>query len=441
MNALTPIRLLRVAEDAPSGADPVAVLGRDIRTASERIARYCVTQHEPIYEDLATLVESMAYLDRQAVRRRSNGWTRDLTIEVPVYELGQFLKPAIGQALVDAAWFLTGDRWQIDFVARKGRPPTRQGALALPPAPIKHVVAFSDGLDSFAQVQLSVREHGQDAVMLVRSGLNRDRIFPNLASLRVPRKFSGVRLRETTYRTRPLVFYTLAAVGAVVTQAEAVVIGENGQGAFGPACLPFADEWWFRSAHPGFVRRWAVFLGLVLERSIRFEQPQLWKTKGEVLSALQEAGLVTGWEQTNSCSTRPKDRHGRHGCGVCGGCLLRTVSVHAAGLRLPAGDNAFDVHALEDRVQGQGGQDKQMTPGERAVAVRAIAAMAEFARLADSPAGASTASREARLVDGANPEAAQASLLRLLRQHRFEWDAFLSSLPSRSWVHEIVGQL
>jgi hypothetical protein len=96
---------------------------------------------------------------------------------------------------------------------------------------------------------------------------------------------------------------------------------------------------------------------------------------------------------------------------------------------------------LEDRVQAQDGQEKQMTPGERAVAVRAIAAMAEFARLADSPAGASAAGREARLVDWANPEVAQALLLRLLQQHRSEWDGFLSSLPSRSWVHEIVGQL
>jgi len=67
-------------------------------------------------------------------------------------------------------------------------------------------------------------------------------------------------MREVSYRTRPLVFYTLAAIAAVITKAKVVVIGENGQGAFGPACLPFADEWWFRSAHPAFIKRWADFL-------------------------------------------------------------------------------------------------------------------------------------------------------------------------------------
>jgi hypothetical protein len=82
-----------------------------------------------------------------------------------------------------------------------------------------------------------------------------------------------------------------------------------------------------------------------------------------------------------------------------------------------------------------------MRPTERAVAVRAIAAMADFARLADSPAGAAAIDREARLMDAGAPDAARAGLARLLAQHKSEWDGFMGSLPSRSWVREIVGQL
>lgn len=89
MNGVPPANLLRVAEDAPPSAERVAVLGRDIRTSSEKIARYCVTRHKPVYEDLATLVESMAYWDRLMPRRRARGWTRQLPIQVPVYELWQ----------------------------------------------------------------------------------------------------------------------------------------------------------------------------------------------------------------------------------------------------------------------------------------------------------------------------------------------------------------
>jgi hypothetical protein len=84
---------------------------------------------------------------------------------------------------------------------------------------------------------------------------------------------------------------------------------------------------------------------------------------------------------------------------------------------------------------------KPATPGERAVAVRAISLMAELARLADSPESASSIDLEARLVDPANPGIVRTKLCRLLRRHRDEWDAFIDSLPSRSWVREIVDQL
>jgi hypothetical protein len=103
MNDLTPARLLRVAEDAPSDANHVAILGRDIRTSSERIANYCVTRHEPIYEDLATLVEGMAYWDRRIVRRRAGGWARQMSIQLPVYEHRQFQRAAAVEALSEAA--------------------------------------------------------------------------------------------------------------------------------------------------------------------------------------------------------------------------------------------------------------------------------------------------------------------------------------------------
>ena len=79
----------------------------------------------------------------------------------------------------------------------------------------------------------------------------------------------------------------------MATEADAVVIGENGQGALGPACVPFAGEWWLRSAHPAFVQRWASFLQLVLDRPVRFEQPQLWKTKGQVILNLRERDLIS----------------------------------------------------------------------------------------------------------------------------------------------------
>jgi hypothetical protein len=82
-----------------------------------------------------------------------------------------------------------------------------------------------------------------------------------------------------------------------------------------------------------------------------------------------------------------------------------------------------------------------MTPSERAVAVRSIAAMAEFACFPDSPSGALTIEREARLIDASNPVMAEVKLRRLLQQHQSEWNEFISSLPRRSWIRELVDQL
>ena len=62
-------------------------------------------------------------------------------------------------------------------------------------------------------------------------------------------------------------------------------------------------------------------------------------------------------------------------CGVCGGCLLRAVSARAAGLTLPPLENAFDVYATEDIVDDWNGRKGRMTPGERAIAVRAVSAL------------------------------------------------------------------
>ena len=191
----------------------------------------------------------------------------------------------------------------------------------------------------------------------------------------------------------------------------------------------------------GLVQRWASFLQFALDRPVRFEQPQLWKTKGQVLASSTERELIAGWELKRSCSSRPKDRHGRYGCGICGGCLLRAVAAHAAGLRSIGQDNACDVYAVEDNVCDRNGGERRMTPGERGLAVRAIDGMAELAGLADSPDGESIVDREARLVDSSNPDAVRERLRRLLDRHRTEWNAFLCSLPKRSWVRDIAAQL
>jgi 7-cyano-7-deazaguanine synthase in queuosine biosynthesis len=138
---------------------------------------------------------------------------------------------------------------------------------------------------------------------------------------------------EQTYRSRPFVFFSFAGIGAFVSNAEAVVIGETGQGALGPAMIRYADEWPFRSTHPGFLSRLSRYLSLAFGKEIAFRAPQLWHTKGEVLRKLVDEGLSRGWDETKSCSVRPNDRHGAPVCGICGGCVLRSLAISSAQIR------------------------------------------------------------------------------------------------------------
>ena len=83
-----------------------------------------------------------------------------------------------------------------------------------------------------------------------------------------------------------------------------------------------------------------------------------------------------------------------------------------------------------------------MTRTERAVAARSIGLMVEFAGFAGAPLKSDAAVvREARLINPGDSELAQAKLLRQVKQHRDEWEEFVSALPNRSWVRRDRNRL
>lgn len=407
-----------------------AELGRHIRTNPEPIAKHCLKALAPVSEDIATIVESLALADRTQTRRRAEGWSRELSLEIPVYEHARFSDPILHHALVDAASFLTGDNWQIDFVSRSGTPLNAQYLPLIEDDP-KFVVPFSDGLDSFAQSKLLRAAHGDAAVWEVRAGrLQNGSVQSGRPLLEVPRGFRAGHPRERTYRTRPLVYFSIAAIAAATSKAEAVVIGENGQGALGPSLARFGNEWPFRSAHPGFVSRLSDFLSRALGSSVAFAQPQLWRTKGEVLTELRDRDLLDGWENTQSCSMRPLQRKRRKACGLCGGCLLRQASGVAARLTWES-DVAFDVRARSLAVTSKDGGTEPMGQNEREILSRAALSMSIFAA---HDAGSEGIAREARDITGIPKDMAEANLFSLVQRHASEWGAFLEGLPKRAWL-------
>ena len=70
-------------------------------------------------------------------------------------------------------------------------------------------------------------------------------------------------------------------------------------------------------------------------KDLRFSFPRLWYTKGETLREFSLLPDGNSWRHTKSCwrNSRWSSLNGKLiQCGVCAACMLRRMSVHAAGL-------------------------------------------------------------------------------------------------------------
>ena len=127
-------------------------------------------------------------------------------------------------------------------------------------------------------------------------------------------------------------------VVAYLAGAREVIVPESGQGALGPSLVTAGQAYPDYRSHPLFTARMEKFIEALLGYRVRYAFPQIWQTKGETLRQFIEACPEDGWASTRSCwqSQRHVSVDGRkRQCGICAACMLRRMSVHAAGLFPP----------------------------------------------------------------------------------------------------------
>jgi 7-cyano-7-deazaguanine synthase in queuosine biosynthesis len=420
----------------PGHATLAAILGSDICVDAEEVGRYCGRDVPPVVNDLAVLCAAVAYADRMIVRRRGEQWGRSFLLHIPLLELNTFMSSRIQHSIEDTLHFLTGDYWKFEFRRRRVRPPM-QRVLPLS-GDFAVTMPFSDGLDSFAGSRLLAKKYGRANVLKVRTKRIGRPASAGEAPLFVPFKMTDKK-RETTYRSRVFSFFVFAAIAACVSNSDRVVIAENGQGSLGPALIPFRDEWPFRNCHPAFIRRLQLLMSSLLQRPISFEQPFLYRTKGDVLAELVQEDCATGWEETRSCSADWRLGYGDAGCGFCGGCVLRRVSVFHAGLR-----SANDRYAFDDWAQPNpelvtaSRVRRHFQRSEREIASYSIRSMSELAALEQSETGNRRIELEAQEIDLAQASKLSSAIRALRNAHEKEWLAVLSTLPDHSWVRHVA---
>lgn len=430
-------------------------LGEGLSIQTGLLHEVCFTDVSPLSHDLSVLLGAVKCADRSIVRRHTLGWGRSINVVVPVYELGTWRRTEVAQALNNLLQYLTGDVWSVSFVKRK-RKVACVGQLLLLSAPerMRVFVPFSHGLDSFAQSELlaridssvevipvHLRSSSQESSMrsVGRSAKNGPPVISVAARVNEPKR------AELSFRTRPFLYDSLAAYAAVLSGGGDVLIPENGQGSLGGSLVRLGAEAPLRSCYPGFTSRLSAFFRHLTGQEVNFRHPALFRTKGQVLKELMKHRPQSSvWLKAHpSCSYDARHAHRggeRVHCGVCGNCLLRRMSLHAAGISdcTPYKVNNLAAASIEEaRVDGD---EEPVLRSYHDIARNAVRSMQ---RLADQ-IGPDGRYRVAAEVENLVPLLAlsrtevQEALNCMLQQHSREWMEFLECCGGSSWVAQFA---
>lgn len=447
---------VKVMERAPGRRrhDHFAVLGEDISINTSHLDEYCFAESTPFAYDFMSLLGAVRFADRRFRRRHALGWSRHIAVEIPMFEPSRWNARAGSAALADCLNFLTGDNWQFRFTARRNRPP--RGIQA--PARLQNghfvFVPYSHGLDSYAQVRLLQANASRRAEVVCvfteprQSGRTwkefcRTRFGKELRDVPVPVTVREPHHAEASFRSRPFMYYSLAAHGALQSGSNLVLVPENGQGSLGGSLLPLGGEAMHRSCHPGFTARLHAFLKHLTGISIQFEHPALFDTKAQVLTRLADVEPnANQWLREHySCShdQRHANRDGKRiHCGVCGNCLLRRMSLVAAGIQdsTPYKFERLSASTIEEAIELGDSLPRSLT-ALRDVAGNSTRTMQRFGDLARDPYSPTLWGEAASIAPALNADVKQVhgQVLRLLATHKEEWERFMSYCGPQSWIN------
>jgi hypothetical protein len=416
---------------------------REVAFSTESLESYFFSAWKPEAYDALLVAAAVEFADK-SLRRPAHYWRRSFDLRIPVHDVERWQQPPVVEALRGALEHLTGDSWEIAFYGRRreeDRP--RQSSFELS-SNAQAVIPFSNGLDSRAVAGLMHRSM-KDSLVRVRlaaglqesEGLKRHRF----AFTDVPYRVGGDSI-ESSARSRGFKFALISGIAAYLSGAKEVVVPESGQGALGPSLVPVGQTYDDYRSHPAFTRKMERFLRALFDVDVEFVFPQLWQTKAETLRQfIKECGdpLWTGtrscWQQSRQVGLNGKRRQ----CGICAACMLRRMSVHAAGADEPQNHYVWehlDVATFENGV-AVGFTSDRITKRMREYAIAGTLHLDHLAALRRASGSASPLNVPALHLSqalGLDRAEVRRRLDRLIAQHATEWCEFVASLGEESFV-------
>jgi hypothetical protein len=417
-------------------------LDRDLSFSTTSLESYAFARWEPVIFDAMVVAAAIEYGDR-IVRRPPRGWARRISIRVPVHDPDRWRAREVSEALKDTIEFLTGDYWSISFVKRRGKVPSPPQHYLNLLVPTKAVLPYSDGMDSRAVAGIVGASLGAGLVRVRVGSKSWDR--PKNGNGHEP--FTTVPYdvpcnmpnRDATSRSRGFKFALISSIAAYLTDAEEVIVPESGQGAIGPALITVGHAYPDYRNHPLFTKRMERFVRALLNKEIRYVFPRIWNTKGETLHEYVAVSGDNDWASTRSCwqNNRWSSVNGKlRQCGVCAACMLRRVSVHAAGLIESADSYICTDMAAETLEAAVDPNFTRFTPAFREYAIARVLHMDHLADMALEDARPAVR-RHALLLGsalGIPTREAEERLIDLLQRHAKEWKSYMDSLGAQSFV-------
>ena len=297
---------------------------------------------------------------------------------------------------------------------------------------------YSSGLDSLAVAGIEGNRLGDQLVLIRVQRGSHFEYSGKTPFVKVPYSISASNSRrETSGRSRGFKFALISGLAAYLTNAPHVLCPESGQGVLGPVLATVGHAYPDYRSHPLFMRRMEAFLNALLGLDVRYTFPRLWATKGETLAEFVRLTGTEAWKDTKSCwrdgrwsSIAGSWRH----CGVCAACMLRRLSVHAAGLDEPEDTYVCANMGAESLEEGVVSGFSKLNEAYREYAIAGTLHMRRMAEIAQETE--TIESHAAALAPALELEVAevQRRIRRLFEKHRDEWVNYLASVGSRSFI-------
>lgn len=417
----------------------VAEIGKEISFDPTILDTYHYEGWKPVHYDLLVVCAAVEFADRRC-QRRATQWHRSFHITVPVWTLVQWQQPEVQTYLIDTLRHLTGDNWHFSFVQAVSSDPNNYRQHSLPFDNNKEfAIAYSDGLDS--RCVSGIYDQGNIAVR-VRVSKKKDKInkFERPFDL-IPFKVKPKPSSESSIRSRGFKFAAITAIAGQLTGVSRIIVPESGQGALGPVLLPLHNIYADYRNHPTFFRKMERFLCGLLEYSVVYDQPRLWFTKGQTISMFlaqteKPADYLFNtrscWQMRHNVQVDGKRRQ----CGLCAACLLRRMSMHAAGVIEPEDAYAFaDLMAanFKDALpQNFRGEPTKSLVEYGSVGARHLQQLSELASQPDDLLRRHAF--EIAMATGMAERDSMTNLRRLLSKHSEEWFDFVSAQGEKSFL-------